>query len=37
MFKSSFKYYKSRNPPPSLEEVLDFENLDKLEVNSKVG
>lgn len=26
MFKDSFKYYKSRNPKPSFEEVLDFTN-----------
>ncbi|CAH1112068.1 unnamed protein product [Psylliodes chrysocephalus] len=25
MFKHSFKYYKSKNPPPNFEEVLDFQ------------
>lgn len=25
MFKECFKYYKSRKPPPSLKNVVDFE------------
>ncbi|XP_034941795.1 nucleic acid dioxygenase ALKBH1 isoform X2 [Chelonus insularis] len=28
MFKDCFKYYKSRNPPPNLENVLDLDNPD---------
>lgn len=28
MFKDSFKYYKSRNPPPNLQNVIDFRNPD---------
>lgn len=27
MFKDSFKYYKSKNPPPDLGRVLDFNNI----------
>ncbi|RZC41808.1 alkylated DNA repair protein alkB -like protein 1 [Asbolus verrucosus] len=30
MFKDSFKYYKSKNPPPDLDKVLDFDNIEKI-------
>lgn len=36
MFKSSFKYYKSKNPPPNLGDVLDLENSEELLKKSKV-
>lgn len=29
MFKESFKYYKSKCPPPTYENVIDFDNIDK--------
>ncbi|KAK9876587.1 hypothetical protein WA026_013967 [Henosepilachna vigintioctopunctata] len=29
MFKETFKYYKSKKPPPSLENVVDFEDISK--------
>uniref|UniRef100_A0A1B6E7X6 Uncharacterized protein n=1 Tax=Clastoptera arizonana TaxID=38151 RepID=A0A1B6E7X6_9HEMI len=27
MFKEKFKYYKSKSPPPNLQEVIDFSNI----------
>ncbi|KAJ3658597.1 hypothetical protein Zmor_010327 [Zophobas morio] len=35
MFKDVFRYYKSRNPPPELTKVLDFDNVDTLESKIK--
>lgn len=35
MFKESFKYYKSRKPPPSLKDVIDFENISNWNLNVK--
>lgn len=29
MFKESFKYYKSKCPPPTYENVIDFDEIDK--------
>lgn len=29
MFKEKFKYFKSKNTLPSLDQVLDFDNPDK--------
>ncbi|KAL3266581.1 hypothetical protein HHI36_010745 [Cryptolaemus montrouzieri] len=29
MFKESFKYYKSKKPPPSLNDVVDFDDISK--------
>lgn len=28
MFKDYFKYYKSRNPPPKFDDVIDIDNAD---------
>lgn len=36
MFRESFKYYKSKKPPPSFDEVLDFEKLKPDESITKV-
>lgn len=30
MFKQSFKYYKSKNPPPNLDNVLDLNKSNDL-------
>lgn len=30
MFKESFKYYKSKNPLPSFEDVVDFSDIQKI-------
>ncbi|XP_070160251.1 nucleic acid dioxygenase ALKBH1 [Polyergus mexicanus] len=32
MFRDSFKYYKSRNPAPNLDDVMDFESPDHVRV-----
>ncbi|KAK0163391.1 hypothetical protein PV327_007076 [Microctonus hyperodae] len=32
MFKDSFKYYKSKKPPPNLENVIDIDKLDTTKV-----
>ncbi|XP_050462074.1 nucleic acid dioxygenase ALKBH1 [Cataglyphis hispanica] len=32
MFRDSFKYYKSRNPAPNLDDVIDLENPDHVKV-----
>lgn len=29
MFKETFKYYKSKCPPPTYEKVIDFDTIDK--------
>ncbi|XP_044748490.1 nucleic acid dioxygenase ALKBH1 [Coccinella septempunctata] len=36
MFKEYFKYYKSRKPPPSLKDVMDFEDIPKWYLSFKV-
>lgn len=33
MFKDYFKYYKSRNPPPNLENVIDVNKSTKVIIN----
>lgn len=29
MFKETFKYYKSKCPPPTFENVVDFDNINE--------
>lgn len=29
-FKDLFKFYKSKNPPPNLNDVLDFDNTERI-------
>lgn len=36
MFRESFKYYKSRNPAPDLNDVIDLENPDCIRVRNYI-
>lgn len=35
MFKESFKYYKSKCPPPNLNEIIDMDNEQDDNVSNK--